>query len=447
MIVGYGLAILACLAVRPLWVDEVLQLIATKSAPSVRAMFESIRISVGAAPLGYLTQRPFVRLAGASAFWARFPSALCSVASCGLLLWICRKLRLSVATSALATGIFMIAPSQVRYAMEARPYAEALLLGLVAAVALANPARRPSIGAAVLAMLAVAAGLYTQTLIVFPLCGIALWYSVAALRSGHGGRAILPIACVGAAGALYAPWYLANLGIWHLHMQLSGYPSFHWTRALAPDVFKGISGGSIVCSAALLFLAAAGLRAKRDVGGLMACAAIFAIAGPLIEDSLQNYFFAARQILYAVPALAVLAGLGFEAWWRRSRMVAVAALAVFAAAALEGAVSYQMHAKENWRAAAAALADVTRDGYCLDMPVDSGNMDLYSVFEPSLASHTCADPNNQARVAFVSNFTMDPAQVNAAFEKFRAAGFVAKGNVRIGGTTIRISQRAPVSVE
>ncbi len=92
MLLCYSIAIFACLAIRPLWVDEVIQLIATRSAPSVHDMFRSLRISVGAAPIGYLIQRPFVRAMGPSTFWARFPSALFSIASCYLLIRICGEL-------------------------------------------------------------------------------------------------------------------------------------------------------------------------------------------------------------------------------------------------------------------------------------------------------------------------------------------------------------------
>lgn len=442
MIGCYAAAILACLSIRPLWVDEVLQLIGTRSSPSVQAMLAWTRISVGAAPLGYLTQRPFVLAAGPSAFWARFPSALFSIASCALLIRICLALNLPRATAALAGAIFMIAPSQVRYAMEARPYSEAMFFGLLSVMALAKLAKDANIPAACLAVLALAAGLYTQAYIFFPVCGVAAWYSAAALRTGDRRRALLPLACVIAAGTLFAPWYLLLSQGWRLHIRLSGYPHFHWTAALAMDIFKGISGGTFVCSAGLLLLAAASLAANRAVAGLLLSASLPAILGPVLADSLQDYFFASRQILFAVPALAVLAAMGFAVLLRKSRPAGIAVLALFAVAALIGDVTFQIHAKEDWGAAAKALAQAARPGYCIQPAVElSGAVEMYSVFEPGLASATCISAPSQGRVAFVSNLTMDSSQVEAARAKLRTLGFEETRTITAGGTTIRLEER------
>ncbi len=88
----------------------------------------------------------------------------------------------------------MIAPSQVRYAMEGRPYSEALFFGLLSILALVKLAREKSIGTAILAILAIAAGLYTQTYVIFAIGGAAAWY----LR-----KTVLPMACVVGAAILF----------------------------------------------------------------------------------------------------------------------------------------------------------------------------------------------------------------------------------------------------
>lgn len=440
LLLGYTAALLACLSVRPLWTDEVLQLIGTMSSPSVKAMLVWIRISVGAVPVGYLTQRPFVLIAGPSTFWARFPSALFSVASCWLLIRICRALNLTRAAAALAVVIFMIAPSQLRYALEARPYSEAMFFGLLAAVGLAKLARDGKVATAFLTVAAMALALYTQAYTFFPICGVGLWYAAAALRKGGRRRATLLIGCLSAAALLFAPWYVLYSEGWRVHMRLSGYPSFHWTRALAMDIFKGISGGAFVCSAAMLFLAGAGLRARTGATGLMASAAIFAAAGPVLEDSLQAYFFASRQILFAIPALAILSAIGFAAVFRKNRAAAVAVFGVFAGASLISDVTFQIRAKEDWRAAALAVARVTAKGYCMQSPIEgSGAPDMYSVFIPSLASTQCG--GHETKVAFVSNLTMDSTQVKASYERLRTMGFSPKETIYAGGTTVAVLEK------
>ncbi len=67
LLIAYALILLAAVSIRPLWVDEVVQLLITTSS-SVSSMIRSIPINPGATPLGYLTQHPFVRAFGLSAF-------------------------------------------------------------------------------------------------------------------------------------------------------------------------------------------------------------------------------------------------------------------------------------------------------------------------------------------------------------------------------------------
>lgn len=441
MLACYSAAILACLAIRPLWVDELLRLMSTRRA-SIRTMLGGICLSVGAVPLGYLTQRPFVLAAGPSAFWARFPSAIFTVASCCLLIWICHRLRFAPGSTAVAIAMFMIAPAQLRYAMEGRPYSEALFFGLLAAVALAKLAREPKIATACLAIAAITAALHTQAYVIFAVCGVALWYAVAALRRGERRQALLLAAWLAISTLLFAPWYLAFSQEWHVRMRLSGYPNFHWTPALALDIVKSISGGSLLCSTALLVLAAAGLRGGPPTARLLSSVVLIAIAGPVAEDSLQNYFFAARQILFALPALAILAAIGFTSILRGNRFAALALLSVFGAAALISDASFQINRKEDWRTAAKAVAEVSSHGYCILPAVDlSGAVELYSVFIPSLASTACGPLEAQTKVALVSNFTMDSAHSAATLEKLQNLGFVSTRTVAAGGTTIHVEER------
>jgi uncharacterized membrane protein len=125
----YALAALVCAELRPLWLDEVLQLIAT-SSHSVDAFMQSMGSrNPGAAPLGYLTQLPFVLADSTSPLWTRFPSVFFSIVSCLALMRICRELKMPEVTL-LATVLFMAIPLQFRYASEERPYSEALAFGL-----------------------------------------------------------------------------------------------------------------------------------------------------------------------------------------------------------------------------------------------------------------------------------------------------------------------------
>lgn len=61
----------------------------------------------------------------------------------------------------------------------------------------------------------------------------------------------------------------------------------------------------------LLLAAGVGLRKPRN-RRLPACVALAALAGPILIDALVNYFFAARQLLFAAPVLALCAAGGIE---------------------------------------------------------------------------------------------------------------------------------------
>jgi uncharacterized membrane protein len=443
LVVCYGFGVLACLTMRPLWLDEVRQLIGTTS-PSVESMIRWVPyINVGGVPLGYLTQRPFVLAGGPSAFWARLPSALFSVASCWLLIVLCRELEIPRSTAMLAAGIFMIVPAQFRYAMEARPYSEALCFTLLSMVAIARWRNPPSTGMPWLCLLAMVAGLYTQPYMALAVCGLCAWNILSGLRRGDGLRAAAPAVCICISVLLFLPWYIWSTPQWDANSQRSGYPKFHWTIGLGQDVFKGISGGSFLCSAAFLVLVLMGVwSSTAAIRGLLLSSAAFVIVGALAVDSLRDYFFASRQFLFALPALSILAAAGLEAAWRRNRLIGAAVACTFLIAALINNVTMQVNAKEDWPAAAHALAQVSRDGYCVQMAASHGaGVNLYSIFAPGLASSVCGRLPAQSRVALVSNLATEAGTLNTSQEELRRLGFALRRTIAVGGTTIEMEDR------
>ncbi len=439
----YGFVVLACLTIRPLWLDEVQQLIGT-TTPSLASMLRWVPyINVGGVPLGYLTQRPFVLAGGPSAFWARLPSALFSVASCWLLVMLCRELNIPRSTATLAAGIFMIVPAQFRYATEARPYSEALCFTLLSMLAIARWRNLPSLGMLSLCLLAMAAGLYTQPYMALAVCGPCAWSILSGFRPGDRLRAATPAACLCISILLFLPWYLWSAPQWHANIQRSGYPKFHWTIGLVQDAFKGISGGSFLCSAAFLALVVTGVWTSTvAIRGLLLCSASFVILGALAVDSWTDYFFASRQFLFALPALSILGAFGLEAAWRRNKLVGAAIACTFLIAALINNVTMQVNAKEDWPAAAHALAQVSLDGYCVQMAESHGaGLDLYSVFVPRLASGICGSLLTQSRVALVSNIATEAGTLNTSEEELRRLGFALRRTIAVGGTTIELEVR------
>src|SRR5260370_41804297 len=88
LILVYGAIVLSCLTLRPLWLDEVLQLSGT-TMRSFADMVRWIPTNPGAAPLGYFTQRPMILAFGSSPWWWRFPGLVFSLRCCGALLGVC----------------------------------------------------------------------------------------------------------------------------------------------------------------------------------------------------------------------------------------------------------------------------------------------------------------------------------------------------------------------
>jgi uncharacterized membrane protein len=435
----YALIALACAAMRPLWLDEVLQLIAT-SSHNVDAFMQSMGSrNPGAAPLGYLTQLPFVLAGGTSPLWARLPSVLFSIVSCWALLGICRELKLPHVTL-LATVLFMAIPLQFRYATEGRPYSEALAFGLLAVVAFLKLSARFSVPAAALCVLAIVAALYTQPYAILTVGGVILWTTLTNAKTGNWKRAALGPALMLIALLAFLPWYLLETRKWASGIQAHGIPVFHWTLPLLLDVAKGISGDGFLCSAALIFLAVFGFLARSDFRGLLLASILFPLCGALAGDAFSNYFFASRQILFALPGLVILATLGFLELFQRNKGVAITAVAILLGAALQKDVTIETQAKENWPAATHAVADIARSGRCLEIaPISS--LALYTFFVPGLESKVCASSPQQPRAALISNLYTTPAELIAAADHMRESGFAPIQTSAVGGTSITLENR------
>jgi uncharacterized membrane protein len=438
----YTLAALACLHLRPLWLDEVKQLIATTSHSVDDFMRSMGSRNPGAAPLGYLTQRPFVLAGGPSKLWARLPSVLFSILSCWALVRVCRELKMPHVT-VLATALFMAIPLQFRYAIEGRPYSEALCFSLLAVLAFLKLLAGPSVPASGLCVLAIAAALYTQPYAILSVCGVIFWAAVTNAKARNWKRMALGPACLLVSLLAFLPWYLLERRKWASGIQEHGIPTFHWTLALLLDVTKGLSGDGFLCSAALIFLVALAFLARPSyvgVRGLLLSVILFPLGGALAGDAFTNYFFASRQILFALPGLAILAALGFLELFRRNKSVAIGAIAVLLAAALQKDVTMQTNTKEDWPAAAGAVAEIARNGRCLEVvPADS--LDLYDFFAPGLASKACAELPLGPPAALISHLYTTTTELTAAQQHLRDQGYVPVQTIAAGGTTITLEKK------
>lgn len=396
LLAAYAGILLSLTWARPLWLDEILELLITREAGFLRRL-EFIRETPGAVPLGYEVQHLVMRVLGQSTFSARLPSELFSIASLCILLWLARELQLR--GRVFVAIVWALLPILLRYAVEGRGYSQALALSAASTLLLFRMLREPRAAIAVVYTVLVFAAIATQPYSLFLQVGLVAPL-VFEWRKPQLRRAlILCVISLACAVLAFAPWV-----VWSGH-DWSQYASrirqdFHLTAKLPLLMIREISGGSYFCSLSLLAFVAAGCVSRRMspltkrqlLAGVGSCV-ILAITG----DLTFHYFFATRQILFILIPFCLLAGEGWTvivtAW--RGSYLRTALLAVFLVSAALKDFSYFRDGSENWRSAALRLEIGTRSACILYPPNDLP--EVYEYFVPDLRGRKCergrvADP-------------------------------------------------------
>jgi 4-amino-4-deoxy-L-arabinose transferase-like glycosyltransferase len=392
-IAAYAALVFAVLGIAPLWLDELQQVAAERG--NVVALLRWVQMNPGAAPLPYLAQRAVVDLFGTSAYVARIPAALCSIAGAAVFAALCG--RFGIRSAAWATALFLALPLQFRYALEARGYSQGLLCALASLLLLLRARKRGTVGAATCYGASVALGLYSQPLTILPVFGGLFWLIGEREARAHSKRLILGGALIGILS--FVPWYLLQRQTLEAYATMALY-FFSWRQVTPPGLLHELSGGGYVCSAVLLAAAAVGLTTLRN-RRLLACVALAALAGPILVDALVNYFFAARQLLFAAPVLALCAAGGIERLRAgKRRWAGHALLLVFLAAAAVNDYRLATTPKDDFGAQAGVLAAHLPADACVAVAPPT-QVAYYVFLRPELARRICAEPPDAARVVAV----------------------------------------------
>lgn len=423
LIAAYAALVFALLGVLPLWLDEIAQV--APGRESAAALLRWVQVNPGASPLPYLIQQAFVDLFGTSPFVVRLPAALSSIGCAAVFASLCA--RFGVRSRVWATVLFLAVPLQFRYALEARGYSQGLFCTLLSLLLLLRARADGTMKAAGLYGASVALGLYSQPLTILPVIGGLLWLIGEHEALPRTKRRILGGA---AAGMLaFVPWYLLQRQTQEAYGSMSFY-FFSWRQVTPLKLLHELSGGGYVASAALLAAALAGLAAMRQ-RRLLACVALAALAGPILVDALVNYFFAARQLLFAVPALALCAAGGIEWLWAGERRWAGhALLAAFLGAAAVSDYRLATVPKDGFGAQAAILAAPLPVGSCM-IVAPPAHVTYYLFLRPELEGRICAEPPVAAQVVAV----MSPYSTQAERDQLSRllAGGYTKAAVRQTG--------------
>ena len=145
--------------------DEIIDLSGVRNVSDVSGVSPSSRSNAGGVPLGYLVDFAMIRAFGYSVFIVRLPCVLFTVLTCAGVYMLARQTRLRIPL--LAVILYAVSPLTVRYALEARPYAQAACWSVFSTLVFLSLIRRPTVGKAAGYAVLVAAGLYTQPYSIF----------------------------------------------------------------------------------------------------------------------------------------------------------------------------------------------------------------------------------------------------------------------------------------
>ena len=147
-----------------------------------------------------------------------------------------------------------------------------------------------------------------------------------------------------------------------------------------------------------LFLGAAlGLRRTSELRNFWLICLIAIPLAVFTTNAALHYFFATRQLIYILPALALLFTLGTEPRPSGSGQAGKLLLLTFLAASLYEDVQWFRKPREDWQAAANALQREVTNGACVSFLADTTPVYLY--FHPQLAAHLCAGPQDRVVIA------------------------------------------------
>jgi len=440
-IAAYGLVIVVVAARLSLWVDEVIQLLVTRGPSSLGHLLRGVAGNPAGVPLGYLAQHLVLQALGFSNLIVRLPSVVFSLLACAGMLVIARQLRLRAAI--LAPVLFALMPLQFRYAAEGRPYSQALALSVGATCAFLWLCTRPGPKAAAAYALLLAAGIFTQPFVFFIGASHLVWCAFSLEPARRKPVLTRALAANAVAAVLFLPWLVFAAPLSRDSVQRQGY-QFRPAFSIISITFREVCGNyAIVALVALACIYALYMPdTLRGTRRLLWISILLPIAGAVVGDAIGSYFFAARQIIFIIPGIALLAtdGCGRLLENRAGLGLALTALLV-AALAVQDARALT-RPREDWALASQMLrAEAGADGCVATAPQDWDW--LYRFFAPEPASWLCGpDPGKAKRVVLAITPYTSPQQLSQVERRLEALGFSPlPGTQNAGGTRIRVFGR------
>lgn len=355
--------------------------ILTRAEGTTAEVLGRVRETVMGAPMEFLIRRG-VLVFSDQELWLRFPDALAGTVT-SVVTWMLGRRLFDGATGFLAAVLLALSPMHVAHSQDARYYAAFCLVGAVSSLLFLRAVQRRSAGAWFAYCASLTAGLYTCYLMVVLAAGHALYLLGPFVVLRHWSEGVRKssgfLAALAVAGLALAPWVLL-----HPPAPNVPYAPVGLFRAIR-DLSTGFAGGTGWVEAAYWGLGLAGfmLAWERDRSSARFCVLILAASFFLIWtlDYFFSYFFAVRQMIFALPLFLILvahgavrtsqvfavAGEGRRRW---TGLILTAVAVILGGAALREIRDHRVPylQQEDWRGASRYLIDHMQPGEILVMP-------------------------------------------------------------------------------
>jgi 4-amino-4-deoxy-L-arabinose transferase-like glycosyltransferase len=416
-IIFVALAI-ALSSIRPLWIDEILQLLTTRQS-SVAQLIVEVPRNPGASPLGYLIQQGSLRLTGYSVTAARLPEAVFGGAAVFMVALLAGQLGLR--RGWISASLFAIFPLTLRYASESRVYAPALFFSVLATYIYVRIAQRPSAWLVAAYVLALTAAVYTQPFA----ASVGVAHIAWSVTEKDRKTALTGLAGLCFAMLAFLPWFLWARARWNAEIVIQEF-SFAFSAKTPLMIFREILGAGYWGTGLLVILCAFCIRhcalgaSQRNLIGLLIA---LPILGGVIVDAWFGYFIATRQFMWVLPACALIGAAALETR-RKGAWITAALLALVC---MQQSYKYFTSPYEDWGAAAAlAEKEVGSDGCFLTFPAEHAKR--YVFFAPEL--RVCGVPARHVVLA-LSPYASQRER-DLAFERLKLIGYTLQRESKSG---------------
>ena len=423
----YVAILISLLGHRPLWLDEIWQQLGTRNI-SFHGMVAYAREGAGGALLPHFVQWCVLKAFPYSPAISRIPALLFGVGSVVLSWFLARRLR--VKSPQIVVLLFMALPILFRYTLEARPYSQGIFFCCWGLLLLFELDEQPTVWRGIALLLIAAAGLYSQPFVIFELMAVALLLAgTSPDRWKRTWYLVLPVA---ASLLLYLPWYLSANKHWSSGFTSAG-PVTVFDGKLPLRVLREYTGGGYVVGLCFLFLITLGFQASNRKRQKYILAAGFA-AGlilPLLAEQRLQYFYAARHLIFALPAGILLSAFAFESLPANRLFAARFSLLGLLTAAIATIAVKEAGPHEDWQSVANRLESLSAQGNCIVTARPDG-MVYYSFFQPSLNASACT-PTHQRRVVLVADPYTPVSLLAAKSHEMESEGYEEARNEDLNG--------------